>query len=75
MALYPSPERLARDLDWNLLRTFLILAESNSVTDAAERLSLTQPAVSIALSNFEADLGFRLFTVLFCFLSFFNAKI
>ena len=44
-----TPERLARELDWNLLRTFLVLAEAGSVTAAAERLSLKQPTVSAAL--------------------------
>ena len=42
-------ERLARDLDWNLLRVFLALAEAGSVTAAASRLSLKQPSVSSAL--------------------------
>ena len=54
------PERLARDLDWNLLRTFLVLADSRSVTDAAERLSLKQPTVSSALKRLEDRLGKRL---------------
>ncbi|MEM7522819.1 MAG: LysR substrate-binding domain-containing protein, partial [Pseudomonadota bacterium] len=37
------------------------LLEAGSVSRAAERLNLTQPAVSIALSNLEGELGFRLF--------------
>ncbi len=53
-------ERLARDLDWNLLRTFLVLAQSRSVTDAAERLGLKQPTVSSALKRLEDRLGKRL---------------
>ena len=43
-----EPERIARELDWNLLRTFVILAESHSVTDAANQLRLKQPTVSLA---------------------------
>ena len=43
------------------LEVFNALIEAGSVSRAAERLNLTQPAVSIALSNFEAELGFRLF--------------
>lgn len=43
------------------LEVFNALLEAGSVSRAAERLNLTQPAVSIALSNLEADLGFRLF--------------
>ncbi|SDU14608.1 LysR family transcriptional regulator [Stappia sp. ES.058] len=54
------PERLARNLDWNLLRTFLVLGESASVTDAAERLGLKQPTVSSALKRLEEQLGKRL---------------
>lgn len=53
-------ERLARDLDWNLLRTFLVLAQSRSVTDAAARLGLKQPTVSSALKRLEDRLGKRL---------------
>ena len=55
-----SAERLARDLDWNLLRTFLVLAQSRSVTDAADRLGLKQPSVSSALKRLEDRLGKRL---------------
>lgn len=55
-----SAERLARDLDWNLLRTFVVLAESRSVTEAAERLRLKQPTVSNALKRLEDRLGRKL---------------
>ena len=30
-----APDRIARELDWNLLRTFVVLAESHSITEAA----------------------------------------
>jgi len=43
------------------LEVFNALLDAGSVSRAAQRLNLTQPAVSIALSNFEAELGFRLF--------------
>ena len=43
------------------LEVFNALFEAGSVSRAAERLNLTQPAVSVALSNLEAELGFRLF--------------
>lgn len=52
-----SPDRIARELDWNLLRTFVVLAESRSITDAAARLRLKQPSVSTALKRLEARLG------------------
>ena len=38
-----------RDLDLNLLRVFVVVGETGSVTAAARRLYLTQPAVSAAL--------------------------
>jgi len=52
--------RLARELDWNLLRTFVVVAEAPSITAAAERLRLKQPTVSAALARLEARLGKRL---------------
>lgn len=55
-----TPERIARDLDWNLLRTFVVLAESRSITEAAEKLRLKQPTVSSALKRLEDRLGKRL---------------
>ena len=48
--LQPSA-RLVRELDWNLLRTFIVLAESRSVTEAAQKLRLAQPSVSTAWEN------------------------
>ncbi|MBN6738911.1 LysR family transcriptional regulator [Burkholderia multivorans] len=47
-------------LDWNLLRTFLAIAHERSVSRAATRLHLTQPAVSQALRRLEDQLGVRL---------------
>ncbi|MEY8838913.1 LysR family transcriptional regulator, partial [Cribrihabitans sp. XS_ASV171] len=46
--------------DWNLLRTFVVLAESHSVTDAAQRLGLRQPSVSAALKKLEDRIGRKL---------------
>lgn len=43
------------------LQVFNALIEAGSVSRAAQRLNLTQPAVSIALSKLEDELGFRLF--------------
>ncbi|WP_420993115.1 LysR family transcriptional regulator [Cupriavidus sp. 30B13] len=44
-------------LDWNLLRTFLVIMQERSVSRAAARLYLTQPAVSLALKRLEDTLG------------------
>ncbi|WP_164094295.1 LysR family transcriptional regulator, partial [Stenotrophomonas maltophilia] len=54
-------ERWTKGLDWNLLRTFLIIAEDRSITRAAERLLLQQPSVSTALKRLEDTCGCRLF--------------
>ena len=43
------------------LEVFNALMEAGSVSRAAVQLNLTQPAVSIALSSLEEELGFRLF--------------
>src|SRR6185436_1814631 len=50
-----------RDLDLNLLRVFAVVAESGSVTEAASRLYLTQPAVSAALRRLTTAVGAPLF--------------
>ena len=60
MDMRDSPERIMREMDWNLLRSFVTLAQSRSVTDAAHRLRLTQPSVSTALKRLEDRVGKRL---------------
>jgi DNA-binding transcriptional LysR family regulator len=55
------PGAYGRDLDLNLLRVFAVVAESGSVTEAASRLYLTQPAVSAALRRLTATVGAPLF--------------
>src|SRR6516165_7118982 len=47
-------------MDFNKLRTFLIVVEEGSVTGAARRLLRTQPAVSQSLRLLEEDLGITL---------------
>ncbi|RLM27018.1 LysR family transcriptional regulator [Brenneria alni] len=49
-------------LDWNLLRTFLAIVQEGSISRAATRLHLTQPAVSLALKRLEERLGESLIT-------------
>jgi LysR family transcriptional activator of mexEF-oprN operon len=55
------PNVYGRDLDLNLLRVFAVVADSGSVTEAASRLYLTQPAVSAALRRLTAAVGVPLF--------------
>ena len=55
------PKIYGRDLDLNLLRLFAVVAESGSVTAAAQRLYMTQPAVSAALRRLTATVGVALF--------------
>ncbi len=50
-----------RDLDLNLLRVFCVVADAGSVTAAASRLYLTQPAVSAALRRLTTAVGAPLF--------------
>ncbi len=61
--LASAPERLQRlpwELDWNLLRTFLVIVEEEGITAAANRLRLKQPTVSNALRRLEQRLDKRL---------------
>jgi DNA-binding transcriptional LysR family regulator len=51
------PSGVSWDMDWNLLRTFMVIAEKNSITGAARQLGLKQPTVSNALRRLEDILG------------------
>ncbi|GJL90535.1 LysR family transcriptional regulator [Hyphococcus sp.] len=55
-----SSNDLAWRLDWNLLRSFMVIMEVGSITEAARRLKLKQPTVSNALRRLEETLGRRL---------------
>lgn len=55
-------DRLVWDLDWNLLRTFVVIAEEKGITRAGERLNLKQPTVSNALRRLEMRLERKLVT-------------
>ena len=48
---------MARNLDLSALRSFATVAETGGVTRAAQRLNLTQSAVSMQLKRLEAALG------------------
>ena len=53
-------DKFANQLDWNLLRTFMVIVQERSITLAAHRLSVTQPSVSAALRRLEEQLDRRL---------------
>ncbi len=53
-------ERVAWELDWNLLRTFMVIVQEGGITAAANRLLLKQPTVSNALRRLEEKLSKRL---------------
>ncbi|MBL1422257.1 MAG: LysR family transcriptional regulator [Alphaproteobacteria bacterium] len=55
----PTPNeslRLLRTLDWNLLYLFFVLVEQESFSKTAEKMFLTQPAVSNAIKRLESQL-------------------
>jgi LysR family transcriptional regulator, mexEF-oprN operon transcriptional activator len=49
------------NLDLNLLRVFVVVAELGSVTGAADQLYVTQPAISAALRRLNRSIGQPLF--------------
>lgn len=55
-----TPPLLNDRLDWNLLRTFRVIGQELSISRAAARLHLTQPAISQALKRLEEQLGCEL---------------
>ncbi|WP_138934446.1 LysR family transcriptional regulator [Roseovarius arcticus] len=56
----PYAQRFAWNLDWNLLRTFMVLVDEGGITPAATFLGLKQPTISSALKRLEAQVGQRL---------------
>lgn len=52
-----GPGQIAWDLDWNLLRTFMVIVQEGSISAAARRLDLKQPTVSNALKRLETGLA------------------
>ena len=47
--------RFVWEIDWNLLRTFMVIVQERGLTAAGEKLSLKQPTVSNALKRLETD--------------------
>ena len=50
------------DLDWTYIRAFLAVAETGSLTAAAQRIGQSQPTVGRHIKTAEAILGTELFT-------------
>ncbi|MPY55322.1 LysR family transcriptional regulator [Streptomyces acidicola] len=50
------------DVDTRLLRSFIAVVEEGTLTRAAERLFVSQPALTKQIKQLEAQLGVRLFT-------------
>ena len=53
----PYEQRFVWDLDWKLLRTFMVIVEQGGISSAASFLGLKQPTISNALKRLEATTG------------------
>src|SRR5262245_2999908 len=58
---YPGGADVHRDIDVGLLRAFIAVVETGSVTQAASLLNLTQAAVSQQLKRLEELFGAEMF--------------
>jgi len=56
----PYENRFVWDLDWKLLRTFLVIIEQGGISPAADFLGLKQPTISNALKRLEDTVGHSL---------------
>lgn len=56
----PYEQRFPWHLDWNLLRTFMVVVDQGGITRAAEFLGVTQPTISSALKRLEDSIGHQL---------------
>lgn len=58
--LKPYAQRFPWNLDWNLLRTFMVVVDEGGITPAAHFLGLKQPTISVALKRLEEIMGRKL---------------
>ncbi|MDU9004937.1 LysR family transcriptional regulator [Sedimentitalea todarodis] len=58
--LKPYEQRFPWKLDWNLLRTFMVVVDEGGITPAAHFLGLKQPTISAALKRLEDITGRKL---------------
>jgi len=56
----PYEQRFPWTLDWNLMRTFMVVVEQRGISRAADFLGLKQPTISAALKRLEEATGQRL---------------
>ncbi|MEO4043008.1 LysR family transcriptional regulator [Hoeflea sp. CAU 1731] len=49
-------------MDWDLIRSFLAVAENGTLAQAAERLGVSQPTIGRHIDALEAELGLTLFS-------------
>jgi len=56
----PYEQRFPWNLDWNLLRTFMVIVEQRGLSKAADVLGLKQPTISSALKRLEETVGHKL---------------
>lgn len=56
----PYEQRFPWQLDWNLLRTFMVVVEQRGISRAADFLGLKQPTISAALKRLEQVAGKQL---------------
>jgi len=52
--------RFVWEIDWNLLRTFIVIVQEKGLTAAGQKLSLKQPTISNALRRLETHMDCRL---------------
>lgn len=48
-------------MDYNLIKVFVALSQTRSLTKAAEMLGMTQPGISMALKKLKAEVGYELY--------------
>ena len=58
---FPCRLHINMIMDLRLLRTFVTIAEQGTVSNAATRLRITQPALSRRMQDLQRELGLRLF--------------
>ncbi|WP_421905972.1 LysR family transcriptional regulator [Mameliella sp.] len=54
-------DAIATKLDWSLVQTFLTVAETGSLSEAARRLGISQPTAGRQVRQIETTLGLELF--------------